>query len=236
MAVHLVIWVCLATLLATPVLGAEGNPTSTIKLAKYLEQELPLLERHEALLPQVKVSEKYDYYDVDGATPDELRSQMKRNGTTWNDGKVYAALTSWDIRYHYDITTSNGRFSLNSIVTDVDIVFHLPRLVPTAKTSQGLTASWNSYLANLRTHENGHRDIAVDIGREIYQVLSTMGSRASRSELEENAKTLLKAKFQRLKQDQIAYDQETHHGKKQGAVLMDPMLASVPAGLSGEMK
>jgi predicted secreted Zn-dependent protease len=226
MAGKCVIGVCLAVLCATPVFADGGTAVSTVKLSKFIEKSTPVLRLTEAPSP-VKVTEKFNLYEIDGSTPDELRAQMKRNGTTWNDGKVYAALTTWDIRYNYDIKSSNGRYYLDTIKTDVDIVFHLPRLVP-QKASQELTASWNDYLTHLKTHEFGHRDIAIGIGQEIYQGLSSLGSATSRKELDDTANKLVRAKFQQLKQAQVDYDLETHHGKKQGAILMDPQLASVP--------
>jgi len=194
-------------------------------LRKYVEQSRSLQPQHE-IPSRVQVKEKFEYYEIDGTTADELRAQMKRNGTTWNDGKVYAALTTWDIRYHYDIAPANGGYALNSINTAVDIVIHLPKLVPSAGTPEQLVSSWNSYLEHLKTHEFGHRDIAIGVGREIYQALSALGSSASKAELDRRAQNLLRAKFRQLKENQIAYDQETRHGKAQGAVLMDPMVAS----------
>lgn len=227
MASKCVIGVCLAVLCATPVFGDGGTTTSTIKLAKFIEQKKPELRQPEAA-SQVKVTEKYNLYEIDGASADELRAQMKRNGTTWNDGKVYAALTTWDIRYNYDIKSSNGRYYLDAIKTDVDIVFHLPRLVP-QKASAQLTASWNDYLTHLKAHEYGHRDIAVAVGQEIYQGLASLGAASSRKELDDTANKIVREKFQHLKQAQVDYDLETRHGKKQGAVLLDPQFASVPA-------
>lgn len=216
---------CIAILCAAPVLGEEGKGAQGIQLAKFVEPSPPLPKLNEAQ-PDVKVKENFEYYEVDGTTTAELRSQMKRNGTAWDDGKVYAALTTWDVHYHYDITSSNGAYVLSAIKTDVDIVFHLPRLVPSTKTPPQLVLTWNSYVEHLKTHEFGHRDLAVGIGREIYQALSALGSSSSKSELDHEALNLIQAKFKKLKEVQIEYDQETHHGKKQGAILTDSMLAA----------
>jgi predicted secreted Zn-dependent protease len=221
-----VIGACMAVLCAAPALGEEGSRTNNVILSKFVDpgqlQASPLKEPETP--PQVKVSENFEYYDIDGASPDELRAQMKRNGTTWNDGKVYAALTTWDIRYHYDITNSDGKYRLSSIGTDVRIIFHMPRLVP-KKAGKQLNLSWNNYLDHLKTHEFGHRDIAVDTAREIYQALAALGSSSSKSDLDNEAKDLITAKFKHLKEAQVDYDAQTHHGIKQGAVLTDPMVA-----------
>jgi predicted secreted Zn-dependent protease len=238
-----VIGACMAVLCAAPVLGEEGIRGNNVILSKFVDpgqspqstgqslqstdqsqQSKQPLQIKSEMPPQVKVTENFEYYDIDGASPDELRAQMKRNGTTWNDGRVYAALTTWDIRYHYDITGTDGTYRLSSIGTDVSIIFHMPRLTP-VKAGEQLSLSWNNYLEHLKTHEFGHRDIAVDTAREIYQSLAALGSFSSKTELDNEAKSLIKARFKHLKEAQIDYDAQTHHGIKQGAVLTDPMVA-----------
>jgi len=216
---------CLAFICAAPVLGEEGNGTRNIQLAKFVENTQSLQKESEPP-PKVKIRENFDYYEIDGKTSDELRAQMKQHGTAWNDGKVYAALTTWDIRYHYDIDSAGGRYALSAVSTDVDIVFHLPKLITSAKTPEQLVSSWDSYFRNLKTHEFGHRDIAVAICREICQALNSLGSSSSKSELDHEAQDLIKAKFQKLRETQIQYDLETRHGKNQGAVLRDPFVAA----------
>lgn len=227
MVARWVVGICLAVCCAHPAWGAAGPAASEVQVAKLVEPALPGSERKVAAHPeQVKVQESFQYYDIDGVSADELRSQMKRNGTTWNDGNVYAALTTWDLRYHYDITSKDGRYELCDISTDVDIVFHMPRLSPGTKAPELLKTTWESYYQHLQTHESGHRDIAVRIGEDIYRELAALGSSASRKELERQAQALVKAQFRKLKVEQVDYDAETHHGIKQGAVLAEPTLAS----------
>jgi len=144
---------------------------------------------------------------------------MKRKGTKWNDGKVYAALTTWDVHYDFDVTALDGRYHISSIKTNVDISFSFPKLSPSAKLPDQLNASWNNYLENLTKHEFGHRDITVGIGEEIYQTLAGVESYNNKSELEEEAQRLVNLKLKKLKVDQIEYDHDTCHGEKQGAIL-----------------
>ena len=219
MAARLTCIICFCILYTLPVLAEEGDATRRFKIAKYEDgNQLPL--KKSEILTDIKVKENIQYYDIDGLTESDLLAQMKLNGTKWNDGKVYAALTSWNIRYDYDITLLEGRYYISSIKTDVDIVFQLPRLVSSARTPATLTDAWKTYLGNLTKHEDGHRDIAVSTGQEIYQILASIGSFTTGSELDAEARRLVKAKLQRLKQAQMEYDTETRHGKTQGAVLM----------------
>ncbi|HBG04270.1 MAG: hypothetical protein A2075_02925 [Geobacteraceae bacterium GWC2_58_44] len=167
---------------------------------------------------ELKVKEKYRYYEIDGTSVTQLRKQMKQNGTSWNDGKVYAAVTSWDIRYSYDIFHEDGRCFVKSVKTDVEIVYQLPRRTSSTSDPE-LTLLWDDYLARLKEHEFGHKDIAVKTAAEINQVLASLEGFSSRSELEQEANRRTEAKLRRLKEAQVEYDHETRHGETQGAIL-----------------
>lgn len=232
MVARWMVGMCLVAGLAMPALAAERGEAAGVQLAKFVEPDpvKPAKVEKAAELPErVQVKESFQYYDIDGVTADELRSQMKHNGTTWNDGNIYAALTTWDIRYHYDITAKDGRFQVSEISTEVDIMFHMPRLAASGKAPELLKSAWQEYQEHLQTHESGHRDLAVKSCREIYEALSALGSSPSRDQLERQAQALIKAKFHKLKEDQVGYDAATHHGIKQGAVLSEPTVASAPA-------
>lgn len=167
---------------------------------------------------ELKVKEKYEYYDIDGSNVRELQKQINQHGTKWNDGRTYAAVTSWDIRYGYDVLYEGGRCSVKSVKTDVDIVYHLPRK-GSSQSGPELTVLWDDYLVHVKRHEFGHKDIAVRTAGEINEMLASLKSFSSQSELEKEAKRLIDEKLRQLKEDQIDYDHETRHGETQGAVL-----------------
>jgi len=211
-------FICLiagALFCASPVL-AEKVGTETIKLAKYDEKNLFQLKRPEVALD---LKEKHEYYDIRGTSLTELRKQMKENGTRWNDNHTYAALTTWNIRYNYDINESGGRYSVASVKTKVDIVYRYPRLASAAGMSEQLAGQWSSYMENVTIHEIGHKDIAVKAAADINGALSSLGNFSSRRELNNVVDRVVEARLKTLKEDQIRYDAETHHGETQGAIL-----------------
>lgn len=103
---------------------------------------------------ELKVKERYQYYDIYGGSIEELRSQMKSKGIKGKDGRVYTGLTTWDIRFVYDIGSENGRYSVSSATTKVDIVYRMPRF---ATADLQLAELWRTYLENLQQHEFGTR-------------------------------------------------------------------------------
>lgn len=192
----------------------NGSDASKITVAK-IDTDIP--QDKIDIQRELLVNEKYQYYDIDGTTSSQLRRQMKEGGTKWSDGKVYAALTSWDIRYHYDITEKDGKYCISNVSTDVGIVYHLPRRVSTA--ADPMTQTWDSYYEHLKEHEFGHKDLAVKTAREINECLKALAPFADGRVLEREAKQLVRAKLERLKKAQVEYDDETRHGETQGALL-----------------
>lgn len=208
-------FICLiagALLCATPVLAER----ETVQMAKLGDYGMFQLKKPEVAL---SLKEKHEYYDIRGVSLTELRQQMKENGTRWNDNHTYAALTTWNIRYSFDVDEDNGRYSIVSASTKVDIVYRYPRLASLAGMSEQLTGQWSRYMGNLTIHEIGHKDIAVKAAADINEALASMGSYGSRRELNKAVDRMVEAKLKNLKEEQIRYDAETHHGETQGAIL-----------------
>ena len=167
---------------------------------------------------ELKVKERYEYYDINGATVGDLQKQIKENGTRWNDGKTYAAVTSWDIDYDYDVLRRDDQCSIKSVKTDVSIVYHLPRRISLRSPAE-LGKTWDNYMAHVKLHEYGHKDIAVKTAGEINEALASLGCFKSKKELEKEAKRLIDEKLKEMKSAQIEYDARTRHGETQGAIL-----------------
>ncbi|QWV93970.1 DUF922 domain-containing Zn-dependent protease [Geomonas oryzisoli] len=168
---------------------------------------------------ELKVREGYRFYDITGKTLDDLVEQIRVNGTRWNDGKVYSAMTNWDIHFKYDVTCQNGRYSVKSAATRVDIVYNMPRL-DLATCAPELAGCWSNYLTHLQRHEFGHKDLAVKTASEVNEMFGTLPSFASEEELAAEISKRTEEKFRKLKETQIEYDHDTRHGETQGAVLL----------------
>lgn len=167
---------------------------------------------------ELKVKERFQYYDIYGSTIEELRSQMKSKGVKGADGKVYTGLTTWDIRYVYDIGSANGRYSISSATTRVDIVYRMPRF---ATSDPQLAEMWQQYLQNLQQHEFGHKALAVNAAAEINEIFASIPAFPDADLLAEEVTRRTEEKFKRLKTIQVDYDHETRHGETQGAILPD---------------
>jgi predicted secreted Zn-dependent protease len=214
---------------ASPLLAGEANSYQHPRDAKYSADDNSFRHKSHGASCRLRIDENFEYYDIEGTTIAELKQQMRQGGTKWDDGKVYAALTTWDIRYNYEITEKAGTYSIKSVATDISVVFHLPNRIAVAAAPELLAGQWETYMENLMEHEYGHKDISVKAAAEINQTLASLESFSSKEKLDNEAKRLVAAKFKRLKELHIAYDEETRHGIMQGAILVasDPVQASL---------
>ncbi len=168
---------------------------------------------------ELKVREGYRFYDISGNSLNQLREQINQKGTKWNDGKVYSALTNWDIHYKYSVTSNNGRYSVRSADTTVEICYYLPRLDANSCTPE-LASRWKDYFAHLQRHEYGHKDLAVQTASQLNEMFATLPSFGSEEELAAEITKRTEEKFRHLKEIQIDYDRDTRHGETQGAMLL----------------
>jgi predicted secreted Zn-dependent protease len=140
-----------------------------------------------------------DPYDVSGTTLAEVHSQL--DPTEW--GRC---------TYHYDYNydTTNGR------TTRVDVTLRLTIRLPRweegrADASDAARAEWDRMMGALRTHEDGHADIAREWAPTVRERLlgvqeSNVASRYSQ----------VRGQVQ-TRQDE--YDDQTQHGQTQGVSL-----------------
>lgn len=171
-----------------------------------------------SFVSELNVKERYEYYEIRGKTLDELRLQMRSNGTKWNDGKVYSGVTSWDIKYFYDIGDDACGYGVKSAKTTVEIVYRLPRLAAEVSDPE-LEAAWNAYMERLQHHEFGHKELAVRTASAINEIFATLPSFGSVDLLSQEISKRTEEKFRQLKETQVLYDDETRHGETQGAIL-----------------
>ena len=107
------------------------------------------------------------YYDIRGATAQELRQQLNRLRPLHRDGKKrYDANTKWHVTWRYTYRDEGGRCRIDRVTTSADVVFTLPRWNSPESASPDLRARWDRYVFALQDHENGHRD-SVSAAREV---------------------------------------------------------------------
>jgi predicted secreted Zn-dependent protease len=140
-----------------------------------------------------------DPYEVSGTTLAEVHAQL--DPTEWGRCTYH---------YDYDYDTTNGR------TTRVNVTLRLTIRLPhwqegRADASDAARAEWDRMMGALRTHENGHADIAREWAPTVRERLLGVqeGNVASRY-------NQVRGQVQ-ARQDE--YDDQTQHGQTQGVSL-----------------
>jgi predicted secreted Zn-dependent protease len=165
------------------------------------------------------VTEKYEYYEIRGNSEKELRGQMCRNGCAFNDGEKYDSVTTWRWKLNYGHDRAPGVCTADSFKVALEISYRYPKWVRTSDAPQPLVDKWDGYMKNLITHENGHRDLAVEAAAELSHDLAALPPAASCAELDREIGALSRERREKLNADQKSYDETTVHGKTQGVVF-----------------
>lgn len=207
----------IAFLMITTIAGAALAFEDKVDLAN-IDKNLRLEQMKEKASEPV-VKEKYEYYEISGADEKELRRQMSRNGTPWDDGKTYDSVTTWNVKWDYDYNCSSLGCTVDSFKTVVNVVFRYPKWVRTDDAPQPLIAKWDNYMNNLIIHENGHRDMAVEAAAQLSRTVVDLPAAPSSAELDRQVEALSKQLMAKMSADQKAYDETTKHGTTQGAVF-----------------
>jgi len=169
--------------------------------------------------PVIRVLE--EVYDIRGSTAEELHREMQRLGPPAEDGRRFYGHTAWNIRWRFLVEPSGNSCRATRVEVTAYIVLTLPRWTPPQEAPEELRHRWDAFMAALRAHEEGHRDLAVAAARRVHSRISgfrTASCRDFNREVNREGERIL----DRLRTDNLRYDEETRHGMAQGAEWPPP--------------
>jgi predicted secreted Zn-dependent protease len=159
-------------------------------------------------------------YTVTGDDADAVRRSLSRLGLVGADGKRYDGDTKWAVHWQYaSQSDASGSCAVasSSVVLNVDMT--LPQWEHSTDVSEALQNRWETYLAALRVHEDGHVKNAEREAAAIAQMLQTIGPQSDCELLNQKLLDLGQQIQQRYKDNDAEYDERTGHGRTQGAVF-----------------
>ena len=163
------------------------------------------------------ISENYVYYNIGGATANDLRHQMDQLGPS-DEFRVHRdAYTEWYVDWQYpNLVTSDG-CTTGPVTVTVTITKTFPKWETPPGAPPNLVKRWKAYIEALQLHESGHSEIGIEAGEEILRTLSDLSSYPTCNELEQIADTKGQGILEEYHRKEIDYDRTTKHGELQGA-------------------
>jgi len=156
------------------------------------------------------------YFDVQGTTSRELNDEIKAKAPIGDNGLRSDGYTRWNIDWTFQLDSDGSGCTASHV--DVNLAVHtiLPRWNPPRAAARALVARWNSYVAALRIHEEGHRSRAVAAAGDVRRALESEDRAPDCATLEKRLNAKAGAQLDELRRRQAAYDVETESGRKQG--------------------
>ncbi len=188
----------------------------TIKLAKADQSATRVINKKPAL---PVVTETYEYYEIRGDSEKDLRCQMTQNGCKWDDGRKYDSVTKWHVKWDYDYDREPDSCAAASFKATVEITFRMPKWVHGEHPVLALAEKWDRYMQNLVLHENGHRDLTIAAVADLSRAVSELPPANTCADVDRSVQALSRQYMKKLNHDQKAYDADTVHGVKQGALF-----------------
>lgn len=156
-------------------------------------------------------------YEVTGSSPREMRHSMERNRPTDGSGRRFDAYTKWDLKWTYRWKNVPGGVQIEKVQVKAFITYIMPLWQPPKDAAKELVARWQTFLRALSLHEKGHANLSLLAAKEVEKELNALPVQTSGDILNELANSTGKQILDKYREQEVKYDEDTNHGKKQGA-------------------
>lgn len=170
----------------------------------------------DSLPPGVSVLAVDSLYSMVATDERGISLQLRLFGPEF-DGRTFHGGHHSRWRYKYTWARDDqGRCKPNEVTILLRSVIHMPHLANLDEVADDLRRDWLTYSANLRTHEEGHREIVRVALAELRKRMLDLPSRecsdypGAFDPLKNEIREIMRVR-------QKAYDEETEHGRTQGA-------------------
>ena len=154
-------------------------------------------------------------YPIHGTTAADLRAQMNECGIR-DGGITVDGRTNWYVSWNFGLDGSSGcHVTWTKVHVLVDM--YLPQWEEASGSA--IEPQWNRYLTALIDHEGGHMQHGIDAANETASAISSLPPAATCDEMDTQANQAGQRVLAAFNQQDVAYDDETGHGRTQGAVF-----------------
>jgi len=155
-------------------------------------------------------STRIEYFDVTGATIDELRGQLRAKGV---DG--WAGTTWTTVKYEFTVHGDAYGCRVDSVNAVFDARVRLPRWADRAAAPAVQQQAWDAWFPRLERHEQGHVRIGRDAAARVERAVWDTPAAPTCGDVTARAKARAQGVLNDLARRQRDYDLRTDHGRRQ---------------------
>jgi predicted secreted Zn-dependent protease len=115
---------------------------------------------------------RVERYRIDGTTFLEAYEEIERAGPVDARGSRRHGLTTYEIQPSWVLVPRGSRCRVDRVRVDARVTVQLPLWTGLAEATDQSREVWNEYIRELRAHEYGHRDLAVEAAHDLARELS----------------------------------------------------------------
>lgn len=156
-------------------------------------------------------------YAIDPVNVEDLPAALNRNTTNGQ----YHAYAYWNVSWRYQYDTSGAQCKLASSTVTLKTELLMPELASDWPVDEETRHIFQQYQRNLLTHEYGHLDFGRTAANEIDQWLKSGQQASNCSELSTRLNQKAQSIIETQGQLDDQYDEDTQHGRTQGAYIYD---------------
>lgn len=166
--------------------------------------------------PGMAADAREEYYEVHGATADELRRSLRENGPDVLGRRVFGRHDG-NLRWTGRWSSASGECRMTEVRVELRSIVLLPRWRPPPEANDTLVAEWDRFIAALTAHEYEHRRIWADGARAARSALTRLRTRSC-STMQFEASSTVERIMSRVRQLNRRLDERTRGGMTEGVV------------------
>jgi predicted secreted Zn-dependent protease len=164
----------------------------------------------------VRTRDATETYPVTGGTAEALLRSLVDRGPSDGD-RDYFGLTASGMQLRYRADARADDCALIDVEVTLDVTVTLPAWDAPAEAPPRLRRDWRRFLQALERHEDGHRERAHRGADKVRRAIEGL-RRPSCAQAEAEARHRLRRLETEIEGGHRLYDEETGHGRTQGAV------------------
>lgn len=159
------------------------------------------------------VTTNYNYYNIYPTNPHKLEDNMDKTSPINVLGSIRHGTINWKLKYFYKKQKSGNLCYVADVKTKLDVLYTVPKISKTYKTSKKMKKAFNRYYVLLEEYLNKQRNFAVMAAQEIEDELIKISLDDNNCELiKSDVKKVANKIIKKYKKKNKNYEIRTYEG------------------------
>ncbi|WJG07913.1 DUF922 domain-containing protein [Aliiglaciecola sp. LCG003] len=170
---------------------------------------------------EVILREQFTYYVIEPANIQQIKQQLREKSPISKDNQLFHGGTQWQLRPMFALQIKSNLCHVVKVSVSLEGIYTLPKLDAHPSIPKDTQLRFEQYYSALLEHEVGHQQLWLEAGEKIENMLNNLTGHFQCAPLKTTATERVKkivTTYQILNQE---YDQQTGHGRTQGAYIAD---------------